>query len=302
MNIVERIPIVGAMLTSTNVDGTGDPIAYNASTTYGLDDDDTTVQVTDPTSHLIYRSRQDANTGNTPATSPSWWQVVGYTNAWRMFDERVGSQTTRAATIVAEVLPGASADAGVFLNMDADTVRLQVTDPDAGAVFDETKQLFDPTVDNHWDYCFAPIPVLTNCTFTGMPPFPGATVKTTITKTSGTAACGVFILGFSSGLAEAEWGPTEGIDDYSTKNRDPYGTAAIVEGDYSANMNLVLYVDPANSPSLKQQLTRLRATPAVYIADSTLPDMVVYGWPESWQRAVSYPTYDVYTARFVGLT
>ncbi|OWW18406.1 hypothetical protein AYR66_07465 [Noviherbaspirillum denitrificans] len=64
------------MLTSSTVVETA-PAAYNAATTYALD---ATASVAGSAGLLtIYKSLQGGNTGNTPASSPSWWTVIGTT-------------------------------------------------------------------------------------------------------------------------------------------------------------------------------------------------------------------------------
>jgi hypothetical protein len=67
--------ITEAMLTVTTVPETA-PAAYSSGTTYALG-----AQASDLSANLIlvYVSLQAANTGNTPATSPLWWRLIGRT-------------------------------------------------------------------------------------------------------------------------------------------------------------------------------------------------------------------------------
>ena len=54
------------------------PAAYNAGTTYAVDDE---VSVTTGTTSLVYRSKVGSNTGNTPGSSPTQWLLLGTTYA-----------------------------------------------------------------------------------------------------------------------------------------------------------------------------------------------------------------------------
>lgn len=51
------------------------PTAYNAGTTYALGDIVSVDQGDE--SHIVYQSLQGSNTGNTPSSSPAWWQEMG---------------------------------------------------------------------------------------------------------------------------------------------------------------------------------------------------------------------------------
>ena len=85
MKIVAQITIAtGGALTSTNVDTSADPAAYNAATAYALGDRCVV-------SETVYESLEAANTGNNPPDSPTKWAEVGpinklamsWSSAWR---------------------------------------------------------------------------------------------------------------------------------------------------------------------------------------------------------------------------
>lgn len=68
--------ITPAMLTATNVPETA-PAAYAGGTTYALGD---TVSVSAAGNAFdVYESLQAGNTGHTPASSPTWWRLLGRT-------------------------------------------------------------------------------------------------------------------------------------------------------------------------------------------------------------------------------
>lgn len=71
--LVPIVDVVDSVLISSTV-----PEAfvttYNAGTTYGAGD---IRGVTTGTSQIVYKSLQASNTGHTPASSPTWWQVLG---------------------------------------------------------------------------------------------------------------------------------------------------------------------------------------------------------------------------------
>lgn len=75
MRIIRPVTIDGTNLTSSNVPETP-PAAYNGGTTYALGD---RVSVLTGFTYAVYESLQNANTGNTPASSPTWWRHLGDT-------------------------------------------------------------------------------------------------------------------------------------------------------------------------------------------------------------------------------
>jgi hypothetical protein len=74
MIVIPPIAITDAMLTSSTVVETA-PAAYAGGTPYALND---TVSVAGVAGWIgIYKSWQNGNLGNTPASSPSWWAYMG---------------------------------------------------------------------------------------------------------------------------------------------------------------------------------------------------------------------------------
>lgn len=71
--LLPPIAVTDAMLTSTNVPETLVTV-YAGGTTYNLND---LVGVNAGTVQSVYKSLQGGNTGHTPASSPTWWQLLG---------------------------------------------------------------------------------------------------------------------------------------------------------------------------------------------------------------------------------
>lgn len=76
MRVIPPITMTDARVTSSSVVETA-PAAYAGGTTYTLND---TVSVAGAAGlQTVYRSLQNANTGHTPASSPTWWIDIGDT-------------------------------------------------------------------------------------------------------------------------------------------------------------------------------------------------------------------------------
>jgi hypothetical protein len=78
MRVIPPIAITPAMLTSSTATEPLAPADYAAGTTYANGD-----LIKNPVDGYLYESIQSANTGNTPAVSPLFWQQLGYAEpAW----------------------------------------------------------------------------------------------------------------------------------------------------------------------------------------------------------------------------
>lgn len=77
MEIIRPAPVNDSTLVSSSV-REAPPLAWDAGTTYALAEERA---VFTGTAATVYRSLQASNTGNTPASSPLWWEDIGDTYA-----------------------------------------------------------------------------------------------------------------------------------------------------------------------------------------------------------------------------
>lgn len=280
-------------LTATNV-GTGtDPAAYNGATAYGLGD-----QVTSDGS--IYQSAQAANTGH-PVSDAAWWVRVSAINKLRMFDGKVGAQTENADTIAVEVTPGVVVGALSLRNLEALTVTVTQSTGAEGDIFTRTVDLDEP-VGDWFEYWFSEIERQREVVVTGLLPFTDAVISVLIDNAGNTAKCGELLIGPAMEPGTAEFGLSDGIDDYSVITPDAFGVRDIVERDFADNMEMTIWVQSNRSPAFRRVLTENRARPILVVSTDARPDAQVYGLAESWRRILSYPGWDVYNLTMRGLT
>lgn len=74
MRVIPPLPITETRFTSSTVAEPYAPTAYAGGTPYAFDD-----IVSVAADFTIYKSLAAGNTGHTPSTSPTWWEVVGPT-------------------------------------------------------------------------------------------------------------------------------------------------------------------------------------------------------------------------------
>ena len=126
----------------------------------------------------VYESLSAGNVGNYPPldvleTVPKWLEVSA-TNRWKAFDNKVGTQTSQATSITYKITPGQVFDSIAFLNLEAATVQITLTDAVEGVVYDETIKLLDVTLTgteaemDWYAYFFSEITMVTEVAKLGM--------------------------------------------------------------------------------------------------------------------------------------
>jgi hypothetical protein len=258
--------------------------------------------------HKIYESVADSNTGNYPPTDvlvevPKWVEI-GSTNRWKVFDRKVGSQTSNAASMNYVFTPRSRIDSIALLNLDATSVQIVVTDPVDGEVYNVTTDLINPSVVYDWyTYFVEPIGTLkTDLVTTEIPIYAAATVSITINYTGGTAACGSIILGRKFELGAMKYSPSIGITDYSTKSVDTFGNYTITERAYSKRLSCDVTVKNIYLDEVVRQLSMMRATLLVWIGSADYSSLIAYGFYKDFSVVIPYIKYSVCSLEIEGIT
>lgn len=275
MRVVEPIQITNAMLLSSNVPET-DYAAWAGGTAYSIGQ-----RVILTSTHRIYEC-VTANTGQNPATdtTATYWLDIGATNRWKAFDRLISDPVSKAGSITYVLKPDMLADAVAFFGLDAASVRVKVTDPLEGVIYDATRQIVDKSVVfDGWSYAFEPITYDTQEIFSGVPIYSGATVEITISS-NGTTLVGEIVVGRDQYLGRTLVDTAIGFEDFSRKDRDDFGNAVIVPRAYAQTTSFRFSFPTDDARRLRGILARVRAVPAVYYAgsDTSKFGTTIYGF------------------------
>lgn len=298
MKMLAPISITEAMLTSTSLPE-ADYATWAAGTTYALG-----TRVIK--AHKVWASAQSGNLGHDPVadTTHTWWNEVGPTNRWAMFDGSVS--TTSADTTVIEVVitPGVIVEGLAIIAGIGDTVRVQMHDG-ATSVYDETQSLDSTPIDDWDDYFFADTVLSGELLFEGLPAFLSASITVTITAASGTAEVGALVLGRLHELGETQSSASAGITDYSRKETDDFGNTRLVQRTFAKRCQLRLVVENDQLRRVLAVLAGLRGTPSVCIGEDdtdTFSPLVMLGWIKSFSLDIQGEGFTYCTLEFEGLT
>ncbi|KIC22513.1 hypothetical protein [Leisingera sp. ANG-Vp] len=306
MKMISPIVMTDAILGQSNVTET---TTWSAGSTYAKDDE---VEFSD--THRRYVSQQDGNTGNDPKTDDgTWWIDMGASNRWRAFDQRLGQSVTKTGTISYTLdVPTRVTGIGLLgVSGSSVRVRLQSVGPPVETVFDETRVGVDTIEIVDWFSYFTWEPEYeTEFLFTDLPGFAGNRIKIDIDAGSGTAAVAQIVLGRLDVLGTTLPGTEVGIEDFSTKERDDFGNAFLVERAFADTVDFQFAVeipsDPAQRPErrVRKRLAAQRATPTLYFADEGLLETgaMVFGYFQDFSIPLESAGVATCTLEVEGLT
>ncbi|WP_426808034.1 hypothetical protein ABOC32_16800 [Pseudomonas sp. WOUb67] len=235
-----------------------------------------------------------ANTNKNPAgvgADPPNWLDLGPTNRWRMFDDKIGTQTTNPESIELTIAPGRAVDSLAFFGLDAASIYVRVVDPYQGIVYESSVSPVSTDGINDWyDYFFTPVEVNEDFVLLGVPAGSYGSIEINIAKPGGTARVGALILGKAAVLGEALYGTSVGITDYSRKDRDDFGNVVIVERGYSKRAEFDVIVQTSQVSQVQRLLSKYRAKPLVWIGEASYQSTILYGYYKEFNLVISGPT------------
>ena len=296
MKVIEPINVTDANLTSSTIAEDEYP-AWSGVTAYVAGDRRIY-------GHVIYESLT-SNTNKQPDTNPLDWLNIGATNRWRMFDAKVGTQSSATTTMTVVITPG-SANAIALVNVDAAYADIVMTDPLAGVVYSRTIRLSSTIISSDWySYFTDPITARSVFTVTNLPLYPNASISITVRKEAGeTVYLGSLVVGMVR-----QWGirpsiltgATTGIQDYSRKERDQFGNFLIVERAFAKRARWGIILQHREVDAFQARMAAIRAKPAVFIGSDRLDSTVIYGFYRDFSVVISSPRYAECSIELEGL-
>ena len=269
MEIVRPIPVTPEMVTTNAID---EDQQWVSSTTYASG-----VKVTH--SRVIWLSLQSGNSGHEPgaAGSTEWWASLGPSNSWAMFDDEVGTVTSRADNITVTLSP-IGAPSVALLNIRARTAQC-VSMHGATEVYNKAVDLWDTVVITDWaEYFFNEPEFRTEAIFDGLPAVPGQSVTVTLSAMGAMVQCGMAILGKPFDVGRELVGLKRDGTDFSTVTFDPFGKATIKRRGYARDVSTQTLLENTAFDRIARRLDQIGSEPVLVLSgrprfDST----VVYG-------------------------
>jgi len=270
--------LTDAGLVSSTVPETDYP-AYVAGTTYNTIGDRVIKN------HHVYENLRTGNLGHDPSLVANrngvtpWWNDLGATNRWAMFDQQNSTQTVGGSTLTVVMVTG-SVGSIFSSNIDADYVDVSVKDQVGGTViYTKHIDMDSSDVSDYDEYFFDGYDFLTSFLVDDIDVYFNPEVTVTYTKASGNVAVGSLFMGRTENLGETQFGVTLSPRTFSTIATDKFGVTSIVRRPFATDMKATAQVDLEQANKAVRVVQRSLDIPCVVIG-SNLPGyeaLQVYG-------------------------
>ena len=297
MRLIRPTTLTDAMLTSSTAPETDYP-AWSSVTAYTVG-----ARVILAATHRRYEALA-ASTNVSPSTDPTKWLDLGPTNRWAMFDARVGTATSRAASLQVGLAPGAI-DALALIDTEAESATVTLT---AGGVQvysrSQTFNVGGVAIDNWFSWFFEPLGQKTSMLFLDVPVYAAGQLSVTLTRDNpaDSVSCGTLLVGRQLSLGDTEHGADIGIIDYSRKETDQFGVTSVVERAFAKRMTAKVVLATDAIDDIHRSLAALRATPVLWIGSESFESLTVYGFYKEFSIDIAYPTVSYCSLTIEGLT
>lgn len=246
----------------------GSPV-WKPGTTYAVGD-----RVHVPEERRVYESAQSGNTGKDPTQAlnrfnatgvATWWIEIGPTNRAAMFDAIISTPTYGPSPLTITLRPGAFNGIAMF-GLDADALRIEVTEPDAGTmVYSYDAPLEGSAPADYYEYFFEPFKPQTQFIATGIEPYANAQVRITLTKATGLARIGMLAIGDLKPLGVPQRGASVEPVDYSYVGTDQFGSTKITRRNSATGLSVQASMDIDDANTVLQTVKDLLGVPVVVI-------------------------------------
>ena len=297
MRVIKSIETTDAILTYSNILEDEYPL-WVSGTTYSVDDKVIY-------GHRIY-NRIIAGGGTTPPNLDlTHWLDLGATNKYRMFDNIISSVSSRTGGIQFTLTPNQVVNGIALLNVNASTVRVVMTDPVDGVVYDRTRELrASGAVTDYFSYFFTPpisLSDLNTAIFLDLPSKPTATITVYISSGAALVEVGEVVYGIQSVVGRTNYGTSIGIKSYSRKDEDEFGKVTVVKRKNSKYCEYDVDIDNTNLGYVQRLFQDIDSVPCVFIGNPDMEELIVYGFYSDFKSTISFPTVSKCTLRVEGL-
>jgi len=295
MKVIKSITTTDAILTYSNITEDEYPTWLSGTSYNALDK--VIYQ------HKIYERVITGDGTTTPDLDLTNWLYVSATNKYRMFDNILYSVSSRVGGIHFTLTPNEVVESLTLLNLNAYSVRVTVTDPSFGVIYDQTKLLTSVSdVVDYYTYFMSPLVAKQNTAiFADLPISPTADIDVYIEAGSSLVSVGEVVYGVKKAIGRTNYGTAIGIKSYSRKETDEFGNITVVKRKNSKYAEYDIDIDNYMLSDVQRFFSDIDSVPCVFIGNETMDELIVYGFYSDFKATISYPTHSKCTLRVEGL-
>lgn len=273
------IPPITLDHTNTNIIGSNDyldPVEWDTSASYSIGDK---VKVTVSNVNKIYECIIPATSSDlspeldVQKITPKWVDL-GYINKYAMFDTLRSSQTIASKYMQVVLTPGQLVDAIAVINT-TNVLRYTITATDAGSVirYSRTVELNKRVTTSWYTYFFGKFWSKAASAYFDIPTTFGNLTITISFYGDVDIGVGTLVLGSSLFIGNLQAGADVNVLNFSSIERDTFGTASLVPRRNVPKVTQKLYIDKSLLNSVLAYKDQLDSVPAVW---SGLDDSITH--------------------------
>ena len=249
--------------------------------------------------HSVWESLAAGNLGNDPEAAGSvYWTRVSATNRWKACELEQQTYPVQATPMYYEFDPAATLTAIHVLGIiGASSVRIRLTDPTAGVVYDTANQAVGRTItrSSWWEWGYGTRRLVNQLHFYDLPAgWPNARLRIDL---AGGSTLGVqcIVAGVARSFGNGvQYGLRSGIDSYSKISRDDWGTPTLRKGSYSKRLSFTLNMSWSDVDSVTDFFSESDARVLLWNVSDAWRATKILGFLKSWDQLFSdYDTVDM---------
>ncbi len=256
--------------------------------------------------HYIYAYAgiSGTNSALSPSNEPTKWVQQRPTNYWAMMDGTTSTQTEYADIITVEIA-ASNYDTFSLLEVEAESVTLTLT-VDSVDVWTNSFTLKDESgVIDFYTYCFSDFIYKPSLYVDTIPLYGTGTLTVDIINTGGTAKCGRLVYGRSYFVGKTLYTASLGLESYSVKQTDAFGTETLVHRGAVNLDNYRVSILTSQIELLKRKAVEYDAIPLLFIMDESnttnTGHLLNYGYYQNMSVLLSNPRHSTISLTVKGI-
>ena len=271
MRMIAPVAIGDAHLIASSL-AENEYAAWSAQTTYAA-------QARVLYNHAIYEAAKQSMGQNPQGDTQGSWIRLGATNRFKAFDGLLSDPAKANAEMRFELRIPSYVTAIAVINLKASSLRIEAINSLGAQVYlREISLISADAVFDWYSYFFSEFELSNEVLLDDIPPYLNLSV--TITLTGRAIEVGQIVLGTFDDLGSARYGTAVTFKDYSTKERDTFGNAIVVERSFADVVDFEFEVETGRVRQLRRKIANRRAKPTVFYArtDTLHYGTLVYGF------------------------
>lgn len=287
MIVIPPLTLTASMTTSTIAEPSSGETLWNPATSYVAP-----TRVYRAETHKIYESVSVTGTVdsmvpelNIYSTVPKWIEV-STTNKYAMFDTLRNVKSYATSSIVVVLNPTQRIDALALLGME-NVSQILVTTTYSGTtntIINKNNSYVSNGITEYYPSCIT----------LDIPPYYNVTITITLTGT-GTIKCGNCVIGIYENIGAIQNGITADAINFSTVERDLYGSANLIQRRNIPKISATLLADISKTNKISKLREYLNAKPAVWsgldqsTTDSYYEALLIIGFYKNFTINIDNP-------------